>query len=622
MDIGATTPGGVRVGADHPLRRRHRPALHEDRRARHDRGRGTAKRVSMQNRAPGLYMLDERTRLAGCHMIRDAVERARARGGRADRQAVHARGDRGRPPRLQAPHARAARARAATAPPASPRRATRTRPRPAEARPPRPDHPRRRTRRSSTRDGRLTTDLRGCSAWGWHSFNATPAAQQGMQWILFTQTLICNDKINDGAYYATELKLTRGQLGRTSATPPARPRSPGCRCSRTSTGYLRAISRALQSARLHRGDRRHLHRARQRRPGRRHRPVRAGLGLHELRDRSPGPGRQVRARRPRLRRRRVQPRGRHGRHRDVGAGQADDLPRPPHQAATPPARAATAAARRSSRCCWCNNTPDFEVENIGAGGMFTSPGIFGGYPEPRPTSTTSTARTSTRWPRRGEAYPVGDVSGEELALNVLGGEHDVKQDPYTLMQAMKHGDIYLSTGRGGGGLGDPLLRSDEAIDEDIAGGHIKADWAERAYGRERPRRCAHAAPRARASRRRVVGRAARAHPRAGPDRAGEGDVRRVDAPRAGLGGGVSAAPGTCRRTSTSTWPRRRARPEGRAGQGHAAGVGGEVPGRRHGLPPRGRVRDPDRLRHDEGAARRPARREALAPRGEGHPVRA
>jgi acetone carboxylase gamma subunit len=51
------------------------------------------------------------------------------------------------------------------------------------------------------------------------------------------------------------------------------------------------------------------------------------------------------------------------------------------------------------------------------------------------------------------------------------------------MQAMKHGDLYLSSGRGGGGLGDPLLRSDEAIDADVAGGHIQAEWAERAYGR-------------------------------------------------------------------------------------------------------------------------------------------
>ena len=212
MDIGATTPGGVPRRPDHPLRRRHRPALHEDRRARHDRRSGTPSACSMQSRAPGLYLLDERTRLAGCHMIRDAVERLVLEEGERAVQAVHARGDRGRPARLQVPRPRRCSSPAATAPPASPRPATRTR----------RTCPKRAQRdliihgayeAVVDRDGRWTTDLRGSSAWGWHSFNATPAAQQGMQWILFTQTLICNDKINDGAYYATELLLTRGQLG-------------------------------------------------------------------------------------------------------------------------------------------------------------------------------------------------------------------------------------------------------------------------------------------------------------------------------------------------------------------------------------------------------------------------
>ena len=53
MDIGATTPGGVSRRADDPLRRRHRPALHEDRRARHDRpvAHGSASRCRAAPRA-------------------------------------------------------------------------------------------------------------------------------------------------------------------------------------------------------------------------------------------------------------------------------------------------------------------------------------------------------------------------------------------------------------------------------------------------------------------------------------------------------------------------------------------------------------------------------------------
>ena len=110
-----------------------------------------------------------------------------------------------------------------------------------------------------------------------------------------------------------------------------------------------------------------------------------------------------------------------------------------------------------------HNTPDFEVENIGAGGMFTSPGLFGGYPAPSAYVHNVFGSDIYEQAERGEAYPVADVGGEELAMNAFGGEHMIKQDPYTLMHAMKTGDLYLSTGRGGGGLGDPLLRPDERV---------------------------------------------------------------------------------------------------------------------------------------------------------------
>jgi N-methylhydantoinase B/oxoprolinase/acetone carboxylase alpha subunit len=74
LDIGASTPGGVPVGPTHRL----------------DDGidlpcvkigegdeiaRWHLERCAKQTRAPMYYLLDERTRLAGCHMIREAVER-------------------------------------------------------------------------------------------------------------------------------------------------------------------------------------------------------------------------------------------------------------------------------------------------------------------------------------------------------------------------------------------------------------------------------------------------------------------------------------------------------------------------------------------------------------------
>src|ERR1700742_175912 len=74
MDIGASSPGGA------PLKPTTRfddgIALHCTKTGEPDTiAQWHPKRCSMQSRAPGLYLLDERTRLAGCHMIRDAVER-------------------------------------------------------------------------------------------------------------------------------------------------------------------------------------------------------------------------------------------------------------------------------------------------------------------------------------------------------------------------------------------------------------------------------------------------------------------------------------------------------------------------------------------------------------------
>ena len=58
-------------------------------------------RCQKQTRAPTYYLLDERTRLAGCHMIRDAVERVILEEGIGPLQAVQPRGDRGGPALVQ-----------------------------------------------------------------------------------------------------------------------------------------------------------------------------------------------------------------------------------------------------------------------------------------------------------------------------------------------------------------------------------------------------------------------------------------------------------------------------------------------------------------------------------------
>ncbi|MHA1293204.1 MAG: hydantoinase B/oxoprolinase family protein [Promethearchaeota archaeon] len=53
-------------------------------------------------------------------------------------------------------------------------------------------------------DGSLSLSFDGASSAGYNAFNAGLGAMEGGQWVLLTQILIYGDKVNDGAYYAVE----------------------------------------------------------------------------------------------------------------------------------------------------------------------------------------------------------------------------------------------------------------------------------------------------------------------------------------------------------------------------------------------------------------------------------
>ena len=477
MDIGASTPGGVCVAPT--TRFDDGIDLHCMKIGENDTiAQWHMKRVSMQSRAPGLYILDERTRLAGCHMIRDTVERLVNEEGIEDfKQFMREAIEDGR-------RAFKHRVRSLLIP-GRYRSAGFTEARYAD----KTEMPKRARRDQIMhgayeavvdKDGHWTTDLRGCSAWGWHSFNATPSAQQGMQWILFTQTLICNDKINDGAYYATSLELTPGtwaDLG----DAPCSSSFPWMPMFCTSTGYLRAVSRALQS----RGYIEEIVGSFTV-PGN----VAQGGGIDQYGQISGFMNFEIGAQ------------GQGGKYvldgldygaavfnpeGDMGDVEMWELVKPVLYLGRriKPYTGGIGRHRGGSSfesLMLIHGTPDFEIENIGCGGMFTSPGLFGGYPGAQAYVHNVYDSDIYEQARDGKAYPVSDESGEALLMDGFAGDHVVNQDPFTLMQAVKSGDLYLSSGRGGGGLGDPLGRSDDEIEEDVAGGHIRREWAERAYG--------------------------------------------------------------------------------------------------------------------------------------------
>jgi N-methylhydantoinase B/acetone carboxylase alpha subunit len=477
MDIGAATPGGVPI--EPTTRYEDGIDLHCMKTGRRDElAAWHVKRVTMMSRAPGLWMLDEKTRLAGCHMIRDMVERLVAEEGAETvklfmREAI----EDGR-------RSFKSRVRSLTVP--------------GRYREPNfvdfefADKERlpKRSRRDFImhgcyeaeigEDGHWTTSLEGSSAWGWHAFNATPSANQGMQWILFTQTLICNDKINDGAYYGTTLKVTPGTWCDV-ADNPGSSAIPWSIMLPAWTGYCKAVSRGLQS----RGYIEEI-------IGSYNFPsnVCQGGGIDQYGQingflnfevGATGMGAKYVADGLDYGSAAFNPEG------DMGDCEMWEMAAPiiylsrsiqPYSGGA--GRHRGGSAHTSLYLVW--NTVDYELENLCTGHMFMAPGLFGGYPSPTNYVHNVFGADLVERAKRGEAYPVTEHDREQPGLAGIGGRHDVRQDAYTMLQAFDAGDLYLSVGKGSGGLGDPLLRSVEHVEEDVASGHLLPRFAQSVYG--------------------------------------------------------------------------------------------------------------------------------------------
>lgn len=59
-------------------------------------------------------------------------------------------------------------------------------------------------------DGSWRLDFEGASRWGWHTFNAHHVAFTSGIWVMMCQTLVPTQRINDGAAYGTEFRLPKG----------------------------------------------------------------------------------------------------------------------------------------------------------------------------------------------------------------------------------------------------------------------------------------------------------------------------------------------------------------------------------------------------------------------------
>jgi len=477
MDIGAATPGGAPVGPT----TRYEDGIDLTCTKIGEEDTIAAwhwKRCELMSRSPKSYILDERTRLAGCHMIRDTVERLILDEGVGRvktfmREAIED-GRRGFK----------ARVRAMTVPGRyrSPGFLDVTfadkETLPARARRDFLMHGAYEARIGE--DGHFTVDFDGSSAWGWHSMNATPSGVTGLMWIQFTQTLIFDDKVNDGAHFATTVVAPEGTWANLDKDECSTSGAWGILFPAYS-GYPRSLARALQS----RGFIEEVVGSFST-PGN----VMQGGGIDQYGQMSGFMHFEVGAQgqgakyvldgldygaAP------FNPEG------DMGDAEMWELMAPllylgrrvkPNTGGL--GRHRGGSSFESAYLVW--GTENYELQNILTGAVFSSPGLFGGYPAA--TSYVHTIYGADLLDRagRGEAYPVRDGDFEAPEFLEIEGDRVHRQDALTMLRAVRTGDVYVSVMKGAGGIGDPLLRSVEAVQRDLDEGHLLPRFSESVYG--------------------------------------------------------------------------------------------------------------------------------------------
>lgn len=332
-------------------------------------------------------------------------------------------------------------------------------------------------------DGSWDLDFDGASRWGWHSYNAQPVSFSSGIWVMMTQTLIPTSRINDGAYYGTTFNLPRG----TWMNPDDRRTAHsyawhflvsawsglwrGLSRSYFGRGYLEEVnagnantSNWLQGGGFNQYDEIHAVNSFE--------SAAEGTGAAAARDGVDHAAAMW------------NPEG------DMGDMEIWELAEPMlYLGRSVKTNSAGYGKYRggsgfeSLRMVW--NANDWVMFFMGNGYMSSDWGLMGGYPgaagyrfEAHNTDLKERIEKGLPIPSGGDTDP--DNPGYEQNL----GKGEIKRDKQaiTTQQIFEDYDLYLNYLRGGPGFGDPLERDPANIEQDLNGNYVLPRYAEQVYG--------------------------------------------------------------------------------------------------------------------------------------------
>ncbi|PWI57882.1 acetone carboxylase subunit alpha [Sulfoacidibacillus thermotolerans] len=331
--------------------------------------------------------------------------------------------------------------------------------------------------------GQMELDFSGSSRWGWHSYNATTVSFTSGIWVMLTQTLIPNDRINDGAYFATKFDLPYGAWMNPDDIRTAHsyawhflvsawsPLWRGLSRAYFARGYIEEVnagnantSNWLQGGGYNQyGD---IHAVNS------FEAAAEGMGACAVKD---GLDHACAI---------WNPEG------DMGDMEIWELAEPlvylgrsikPNTGGYGKYRGG--CGYESLRMVW--GAEDWTMFFMGNGYISSDCGLMGGYPaasgyrfEAHGTDLKERFANRLPFPQGGDARPADAGYEQVLQADV------VKRDKQaiTTEQIFENHDLYLNYLRGGPGFGDPLERNPKDVEKDLNGGYLLPEYAQKVYG--------------------------------------------------------------------------------------------------------------------------------------------